>query len=187
MHKSYWKILAYIGVSWNRSTPKSSLLMLFSIRNHQVRGTPMAMEIPINTVCIHGEYGSVAIISKDRAMSRTSTYIHLGVSIAMEVPANGKIPLKWMIWGYPYFRKAPFVVFGVPKLYYIDSTQIFTHILCFIYIITNIFFSIAIPCICNSWWKNISPILDTLHHMYLQADGSIFLLKGLSYTSRVLT
>ena len=114
--------------------------MLFSIRNHQVRGTPMAMEIPINTVCIHGEYGSVAIISKDRAMSRTSTYIHLGVSIAMEVPANGKIPLKWMIWGYPYFRKPPFVVFGVPKLYYIDSTQIFTHILCFIYIITNIFF-----------------------------------------------
>ena len=26
----------------------------------------------------------------------------------MGVPPNGKIQLKWMIWGYPYFRKPPF-------------------------------------------------------------------------------
>ena len=48
----------------------------------------------------------------------TSSYHQLGVSIVMGVPKNGrfieKIPLKWMIWGYPYFRKPPIFAWDFP-------------------------------------------------------------------------
>ena len=37
----------YMVVSWNRGTPKSSILMGFSLRNHPFGGTPMTMETPI--------------------------------------------------------------------------------------------------------------------------------------------
>ena len=40
-------------------------------------------------------------------------YVDLGVSINGGTPMDGlswRIPLKWMIWGYPYFRKPPFLL-----------------------------------------------------------------------------
>ena len=40
---------------------------------------------------------------------------HMGLSMAIGVPPKldglyGKIPLKWMIWGYPHFRKCPYIL-----------------------------------------------------------------------------
>ena len=32
------------------------------------------------------------------------------MGVSKMVGLQGKIPLKWMIWGYPYFRKPPYVV-----------------------------------------------------------------------------
>ena len=45
--------------------------------------------------------------------------VYIEVSIVMGVPQNGwfvvEILLKLMIWGYPYFRKPPYVVYQNPK------------------------------------------------------------------------
>ena len=52
--KEYWarsrstrNNMAHMGVSWNKGTPKSSILMGFSSINHHFWDTPMTMEPPI--------------------------------------------------------------------------------------------------------------------------------------------
>ena len=43
----WWWHSQYMGVSCNRGTPKSSILVGFSLINHPFLGTPMTMEPPI--------------------------------------------------------------------------------------------------------------------------------------------
>ena len=66
---------------------------------------PVGLSIPTDLPCTAGIY--------------TIIYMEVSINGGTRIDLSRKIPFKWMIWGYPYFREPPYGGFpghrGTPK------------------------------------------------------------------------
>ena len=88
--------MAYGGQSWQLFRPEAWLIQISNFR------------------AVWKRWKKTGEVSQHKCME-TSNSLYMGVSKNRDIPQNGwftwKTRLKWMIWGYHYFRKHPYIEF----------------------------------------------------------------------------